>query len=109
MKNKPASPANTPLPHRVFDEFARTIRLLGHPQRLRILEFLDLNGESAVNEIVTGISALQSAVSQHLGQMRAAGIIQSQRDGRQVRYRITSPNAITILNCIRSSPRIHSP
>lgn len=100
-KNKPAT--NAPLPPEIFDEFARAIRLLGHAQRLRIIEYLDLHGESAVNEIVTGIGGQQAAISQHLGQMRAAGIIQSQRTGRHVRYRIATPSATTILNCIRTN------
>ncbi len=90
-----------PLPPAIFEQFAETIRLLGHAQRLRIIEYLDLYGESAVGEIVAGIGGQQSAVSQHLGQMRAAGVIGSRREGRRVFYRIAAESPVTILNCIR--------
>lgn len=91
----------TPLPPAVFEPFAETIRLLGHAQRLRIVEYLDLQGERSVGEIIEGIGGHQGAVSQHLNKLRVAGVIGARRDGRQVYYRIASKSPVTILNCIR--------
>ena len=99
MTQMPIIPA--PLPPAVFDGIAGVIRLLGHAQRLRIVEYLDRHGERAVGDIVAGIGGRQAAVSQHLNQMRAAGIIGARRQGRQVLYRITAESPVTILNCIR--------
>ena len=94
-----------PLPEEFLQSMAEVIKLIGHPLRLRILEFLDLNGECTVSRILAGISAPQSAVSQHLNRMRAAGIVACRREGRQMLYRIGAVNAVTILNCLRTKYR----
>ena len=94
------------LPPEVFEEISGVIRLLGHPQRLQIVEHLDLHGECAVGEIVTGVGGRQAAVSQHLNQMRAAGIISARRQGRRVLYRLAAESPVTILNCIRRQYRL---
>ena len=46
-----------------------------------------------------GIS--QPNVSQHLAVMRAAGIVEAERDGREVRYRLTDPDVIVACNLMR--------
>lgn len=89
------------LPEEFLTSMAEVIKLIGHPQRLRILEYLDIHGESSVNAIVEGISGQQGAVSQNLNKLRLAGIISCRRESRQVLYRIAAENAVTILNCMR--------
>lgn len=91
----------TVLPEVFLCRVAETIRLLGHSQRLRIIEYLDHHGESSVGAIVAGTEGRQAAVSQHLNKMRLTKIIGARRDGRQVYYRIIAESAVTILNCIR--------
>jgi ArsR family transcriptional regulator len=91
------------LPEEFIVAMAEVIKLIGHPQRLRIIEYLDLHGESAVSDIVAGVGGQQGAVSQHLNKMRQAKIIACRRDGRQMLYRIAAENALTILNCMRRS------
>ena len=90
-----------PLAPELFEEFATVIRLLGHAQRLRIIEFLDLRGESCVGDIAAGVGGRQPAVSQHLNRMRSAGVIAARRRGREMHYRIITESPVTILNCIR--------
>jgi DNA-binding transcriptional ArsR family regulator len=91
--------AKMPVPFLVH--MADIIKLLGHPQRLRILEHLDLHDECTVSEIVKAVGGQQGAISQHLNKMRRSGVIACRRHGKQVYYWITSSNAITILNCLR--------
>ncbi len=93
------------LPDEFLIPMADVIRMIGHPQRLRILEYLDLHGESPVGAIVEGVGGPQGAVSQHLNRMRMAEIVVCRREGRQVLYRIGAVNAVTILNCLRSKYR----
>ena len=102
------------LPDEFLIPMADVIRMIGHPQRLRILEYLDLHGESPVGAIVEGVGGPQGAVSQHLSRghyeqhlnrMRMAEIVVCRREGRQVLYRIGAVNAVTILNCLRSKYR----
>ncbi len=80
---------------------SEVIKLLGHAQRLRILEFLDLHGESPVGAIAGGIGGQQAAVSQHLNKMRVSNVIAARRVGKQMYYRLSSESATTILSCIR--------
>jgi len=86
-----------------LEKMAEVIKIIGHPQRLRILELLDLNGEMTVSAITEDSGGQQGAVSQHLNKMRMAGIISSRRDGRQVFYQVAADSAITILNCMRKN------
>jgi len=44
----------------------------------------------------------QAALSQHLSQMRRAGLLTARRRGQEVWYAIADPHALTILNCIRA-------
>ncbi|WP_176013515.1 helix-turn-helix transcriptional regulator [Victivallis sp. Marseille-Q1083] len=89
------------LPEEFLRPMAEVIRLMGHPQRLQILDYLDIHGESSVNAVVEGIDGQQGAVSQHLNKMRVAGLIACRRDRRQVLYRIAAENPVTILHCLR--------
>ena len=93
------------LPDEFLIPMADVIRMIGHPQRLRILEYLDLHGESTVGAIVKGVDGQQGAVSQHLNRMRMADIVVCRREGRQMLYRIGAVNAVTILNCLRNKYR----
>lgn len=89
------------MPVEFINRMAEVIKLLGNGQRLQIIEFLDINGESAVNDIVEGVGGSQAAVSQQLNKMRQAGIISAHRAGRQVFYSIAEINSVTIIECMR--------
>jgi ArsR family transcriptional regulator len=79
---------------------ADVIKVVGHPDRLRILEFLE-DGEKAVGEIQDCLGLPQAIVSQHLAKMRGWDIVESRRDGIHVYYRIVEPKVSHILDCIR--------
>lgn len=79
---------------------ADVIKVVGHPDRLRILEFLE-DGEKAVGEIQDVLDLPQAIVSQHLAKMRGWDIVESRRDGIHVYYRIIEPKVTHILDCIR--------
>ena len=80
---------------------AEVLKLLAHPQRLKIIEILDVNGASPVHAIVEQLGLPQAATSQHLNQMKRVGLINAERHGKEVWYRIGDPHALTILGCIR--------
>ena len=84
----------------ILERAARVIRILGHPLRLRLLERME-NGEVNVTELVHASGATQALVSQHLGIMRAEGVVGTRRDGGRIFYRITEPKVHRILDCIR--------
>lgn len=80
---------------------AEIIKMLGHPERLKIVEVLE-RGEATVTEIQDAIELPQAIVSQHLAKMRGTGIVAGRRDGVFVYYRIIEEKVPHILNCIRS-------
>jgi ArsR family transcriptional regulator, virulence genes transcriptional regulator len=69
---------------------ADMIRVLANPKRLMILSLLG-NGPSTVTEIADRLHLSLQNTSQHLRLMRDRTIVRAQRDGREVRYSLTSP------------------
>ena len=82
---------------------ARVIRALAHPQRLAICELL-LCGRSSVGELADQIGLKHSVVSQHLGKMRAYGIVTRRRQGQLVFYEVTDPIPKRVFEGIRERP-----
>jgi DNA-binding transcriptional ArsR family regulator len=88
------------IPMETLERSAQVLRVLAHPHRLKIVECLDLK-RCTVGELTEQLGLAPNAVSQHLNFMKAHGILDSQRVGRNVYYRVVHPSAITLLNCIR--------
>ena len=80
---------------------AETIKLLGHPERLKIVEVLE-GGEATVSELQERLQLRQAQVSQHLAKLRGRGIVASRRDGVHMHYRVVEPKVRHILDCIRT-------
>ncbi len=87
---------------KVFDytQMAETLKVLGHPVRLRIINEL-ISSDKTVSELWHSVGLPQSLVSQHLSILRHSGIIKSVRKGRLVYYSVVSPIAVRILNLIQ--------
>lgn len=80
---------------------AEIIKLLGHPERLKIVEVLEA-GEATVSEIQGQLGLAQAIVSQHLAKLRGAGVVAARRDGVRVYYQLVEQKVPHILQCIRS-------
>lgn len=79
---------------------ADIIKLLGHPDRLKIVEALEAT-ERTVTEICEICRLEQAICSQHLGRLRRHKVVAAQKDGQHVRYRVIKPKVHHILECIR--------
>ncbi len=77
---------------------ARILKALAHESRLRIVDRLS-EGECCVCELVELIGSDQSTVSRHLGRLRAGGIIEGDRRGKHIYYRLLTPCVLTFLSC----------
>lgn len=64
------------------------MRALAHPLRLKILEFIDINGCINVNKIYHTLKIEQSITSQHLKILKMAGVVNAKRDGKFMHYDI---------------------
>ena len=60
---------------------------LADPSRRAILESLT-QGESAVKDLTARFDISQPAVSQHLANLKDAGLVNGRREGRWVYYRV---------------------
>ena len=83
-----------------LERAAATLKMLAHPQRLRLIEILERDTEVPVHELVAETGFPQAVVSQHLNQMRRTGLLCSERRGKEMWYSICDPRALSILNCI---------
>jgi ArsR family transcriptional regulator len=83
-----------------LEKAAATLKMLAHPQRLRLIEILECEDEMPVNGLVEETGFPQAVVSQHLNLMRRSGLLSATRYGKQMCYRIIDPRPLSILNCI---------
>jgi rhodanese-related sulfurtransferase/DNA-binding transcriptional ArsR family regulator len=92
--------------HDLFAQFARVGKALSNGNRLEILEFL-AQGERSVDELAT-VSGLSVAnTSQHLQQLRQAGLVVSSKQGLKVFYRLSGDDVVTLLDALRAVAERH--
>jgi ArsR family transcriptional regulator len=79
---------------------SEVMKILASPRRLEILHLL-ADEPKEVGRLADEMGISQPNVSQHLAVMRAAGIVEAERDGREVRYRLTDPDVIAACSLMR--------
>src|SRR6478609_8320345 len=77
---------------RVQNELAVLTKALGHPARIAILQFLIKSKSCICGDIVDELPLSQSTVSQHLKELKNAGLIKGNIDGPSVCYCIDEKN-----------------
>jgi DNA-binding transcriptional ArsR family regulator len=85
---------------------ARFFRVLSDPTRLRILELL-LEQRRTVSELVEALDCPQSRVSNHLACLRWCEFVDTERDGRQITYRIRERRVRRLIAVARSMAAEH--
>ncbi len=78
---------------------AECLKTLAHPHRLRMVEML-LAGEYTVGELAEACGIPSHMASEHLRLMKDRGLLDSDKDGRQVYYRIAEDGLKGIMRCI---------
>jgi len=74
------------------------LKALSHPARLRVLAMLR-SGGLCVCQVAAVMGAPVSTVSEHLGELRRAGLVLERREGRWVSYSLAD-GATTLLDHI---------
>jgi DNA-binding transcriptional ArsR family regulator len=89
---------------------AEILKAMAHPARLFMMEEL-AKGERCVCELREMVGTDLSTVSKHLSVLRGAGLVQMDKRGPQVFYRLTTPCVLKFVDCIdavvRSKARKH--
>jgi ArsR family transcriptional regulator len=85
---------------RLYAQFAAVAKAIGHEHRLELLEHLG-QGQRSV-EALAGLAGLSLAnASQHLQQLRRAGLIAASRQGKRVIYRLADDAVVGLLAALR--------
>lgn len=87
-------------------QFARVGKALSNDNRLEILEFL-AQGERNVDELARMACITVANTSQHLQQLRQAGLVVSRKDGLKVHYSISGDDVVLLLGSVRSVAERH--
>jgi DNA-binding transcriptional ArsR family regulator len=84
----------------IYELQADVLKTLANPRRLEILHRL-ADGPCEVGRLAAELDISQPNVSQHLALMRTAGVVAAERDGREVRYRLTDPDVMVACDLMR--------
>jgi ArsR family transcriptional regulator len=85
-----------------YEARAKIIKAMAHPTRLFIVEELAERGERCVCELTEMIGSDMSTVSRHLAILKQAGIIDDDKRGVQVYYRLRVKCVMNFLDCVES-------
>ena len=76
------------------EELAKFAKALGHPTRIKILNHLDNASCCYTGDLMEVLPLAQSTISQHLKELKDAGLIQGTVDPPKIKYCINQQNWI---------------
>ena len=94
-----------PLSHEqrpLYEVKANLFKGLAHPVRIRILELLSSSTEVSVADLQAETALEASHLSQHLAVLRRHRLVQSERRGSHVFYRLADPRVADLLAVARA-------
>lgn len=83
----------------LLEEYALIARALGAPHRMMLLEQL-AQGERGVEALALKVGVTIANCSQHLQQLRRAGLVTSRRAGKAVIYRMTDDKTLVLMDLL---------
>jgi len=104
-KSTACCPPAEPMPPVPTDEdeanehLARLAKAIAHPVRVSVLRMLVRQEGCIVGDIVDELPLAQSTISQHLKQMKDAGLVRGEVDGPRVCYCV-EPGAVALLKAL---------
>jgi len=103
MQTQSKLPAQATVELMPLEDLARAaecMKVLAHPVRLRIVEIL-MQGRFAVSEVAAMCKVAPARACEHLRLMKGHGMLDAERRGQHVYYRIASPQLPSLLDCVR--------
>ena len=83
----------------VFEQFALVAKALGNRHRLELLDIL-VQGERNVERLASAAGLNIGNASQHLKELRRAGLVSSRKMGTQVIYSLADGKVITLVRTL---------
>lgn len=81
------------------DRACALMKVLANPDRLMLLCKL-AQGELCVSELQALLGIVQPTLSQQLTVLRDEGLVDTRREGKNIYYRLTSPQALAIMQTL---------
>ena len=85
-----------------MEEAAYTLKAISNGTRLCVISLLAEQEELNVSQLGEQLQCEQSLLSHHLTDMRAKGILNCRRDGKNCYYSLKNKQIIQIIECIRT-------
>ena len=82
-----------------FEDCAAIVKALAHPSRLMIFDELS-RGERCVYDLTELVGHDMSTVSKHLNLLKKNGLVEDDKRGKQVYYRLKIPYILNFFHCI---------
>ena len=82
-----------------FIAAAECLKVLAHPQRIKIIALLKA-GPMTVGEIAEALQTQSHMASEHLRLMQRCEFLSSNREGRNIYYKIAEPHLLELLSCM---------
>jgi len=98
--------SSTGFKQQLFAQFARVGKALSNGNRLELLEFI-AQGERSVEELARVSGLTVANTSQHLQQLRQAGLVECRKEGLKVYYRISDNDVIALFSALRGVAERH--
>ncbi|MGL4873718.1 MAG: ArsR/SmtB family transcription factor [Clostridium sp.] len=83
-----------------LNEVAEFLKVLAHPVRLCIVRGLLNKGECNVTFMQSCLNMPQSTISQHLQKLRTAKVIEGERNGLEINYKVIDDRVEKIINLL---------
>ena len=84
----------------VFERQARICKAFAHPGRLQLLALLG-EGERRVADLQESLGISKTSISQHMAVLKAAGVLSTRREGKQVYCSLAMPEVKQACQLIR--------
>jgi len=90
----------------LFAQFARIGKAMSNGNRLELLEFI-AQGERSVEQLAKVAGLTVANASQHLQQLRQAGLVTCRKEGLKVYYRISDDDVLNLFSALRQVAERH--
>ncbi|MDY0166177.1 MAG: metalloregulator ArsR/SmtB family transcription factor [Thermoguttaceae bacterium] len=85
-----------------YEARARIMKAMAHPARLLMVDELARSGERCVCELTELVGSDMSTVSRHLSLLKNAGLVEDEKRGQMVFYRLRVQCIMNFFECIES-------
>jgi DNA-binding transcriptional ArsR family regulator len=86
----------------IMEQAAYSLKAISQGTRLCVISLLAEHEEMNVNQLVEQLNCEQSLLSHHLTDMRAKGILNCRREGKNCYYSLKNKQIVQIIDCIRT-------